>query len=145
MQKSPLQALTEKKQEQEEDELNKITQEEDLRSKQQKQFIQNTIRLIKEQQDLTKITIKDQTDLLAKRIGIPKNSTKDHHILTSALLELKRLRRLALKYKIEKPLKIKNPLKEKELKKISTIKRLKNLLKPKTSNTSGSSCSPENR
>lgn len=94
---------------------------------------QKTINLIKEQQDLTKITIKEQTDILAQKSGqIFINRTQDNRILNSALLELKKLRRLALSQKLERPLKLKKPLKEKDLKKIKSAKQLKNLLKQKT-------------
>ncbi|MBQ8750671.1 MAG: hypothetical protein IJZ30_03435 [Alphaproteobacteria bacterium] len=95
-------------------------------------FEQKTIKLIKEQQDLGKITIKDSTDMLAKRAGIKSINKKiDDKILTSALYDLKRLRRLALKEKIERPLKLKSPLKEKELNKNSSPKKLKKLIKQK--------------
>ena len=95
-------------------------------------FEQKTIKLIKEQQDLGKITIKDSTDMLAKKAGIKSINKKiDDKILTSALYDLKRLRRLALKEKIERPLKLKSPLKEKELNKNSSPKKLKKLIKQK--------------
>ncbi len=95
-------------------------------------FEQKTIKLIKEQQDLGKITIKDSTDMLAKNAGIKSINKKiDDKILTSALYDLKRLRRLALKEKIEHPLKLKSPLKEKELNKNSSPKKLKKLIKQK--------------
>ena len=95
-------------------------------------FEQKTIKLIKEQQDLGKITIKDSTDMLAKNAGIKSINKKiDDKILTSALYDLKRLRRLALKEKIERPLKLKSPLKEKELNKNSSQKKLKKLIKQK--------------
>lgn len=95
-------------------------------------FEQKTIKLIKEQQDLGKITIKDSTDMLAKNAGIKSINKKiDDKILTSALYDLKRLRRLALKEKIERPLKLKSPLKEKELNKNSSPKKLKKLIKQK--------------
>lgn len=95
-------------------------------------FEQKTIKLIKEQQDLGKITIKDSTDMLAKKTGIKSINKKiDDKILTSALYDLKRLRRLALKEKIERPLKLKSPLKEKELNKNSSPKKLKKLIKQK--------------
>lgn len=107
------------------------SQEEDQPSLTQTQTTQ-TLRLIKEQQDLTKITIKDQTDLLASKSGqFFISRTKDNKILDSALLELKKLRKFALSEKIERPLKLKKPLQEKELKKITTTKQLKNLLKQK--------------
>ena len=100
-------------------------------------FEQKTIRLIKEQQDLTKITIRDSTDMLAKASGIKFiNRQFDKKILDSALLELKKLRKLALKSKIEYPLKLKSPLKEKEIKKLTTSKRLKKLLKQKSQQNS---------
>ena len=95
-------------------------------------FEQKTIKLIKEQQDLGKITIKDSTDMLAKKAGIKSINKKiDDKILTSAHYDLKRLRRLALKEKIERPLKLKSPLKEKELNKNSSPKKLKKLIKQK--------------
>ena len=95
-------------------------------------FEQKTIKLIKEQQDLGKITIKDSTDMLAQSAGLKSINKKiDDKILTSALYDLKRLRRLALKEKLERPLKLKSPLKEKELNKNSSPQKLKKLIKQK--------------
>ena len=86
---------------------------------------EKNIKLIKEQQDLTKITIKDSTNLLAKKLKIPHlNNSIDKKIINSALLDLKKLRRLALKEKIEHPLNLQKTLKEKDIKNLKTLKKI---------------------
>ncbi len=87
-------------------------------------FTKKTLEIIKEQQDLTKITIKDNAYLIAKKIGLKNNKSIDRKILNSALLNLKKLRRLAIKEKIERPLKLKTKLTEKALKNLKTLKKI---------------------
>ena len=96
-------------------------------------FEQKTIKMVKQQQDLGKITVKDSTEMLAKKIGIKHINKKiNRQILDSALYNLKHLRRLALKEKIEKPLKLNTSITEKQINKLS-ISKLKKLIKQKTS------------
>ncbi|MBE6462499.1 MAG: hypothetical protein E7005_01920 [Alphaproteobacteria bacterium] len=83
-----------------------------------------TLQIIKEQQDLTKITIKDNASLIAKKLGLKNNKTVDRKILNTALLNLKQIRRLAIKEKIERPLKLKTKLTEKDLKNLKTLKKI---------------------
>lgn len=93
----------------------------------------DVIKITKEQQDLGKIIIKDSTDLLSTKLNLRKNKKIDNTITTSAPYNLKKLRKLALKEKIEKPLKLKHPIKEKELKKIKNKPALKKLIQQKSS------------
>ena len=91
-------------------------------------FEQKTIKMIKEQQDLGKITIKDSTEMFAKKIGIKNiNKRSNHKILDSALYNLKKLRKLALREKIEKPLNLSTSLKEKDINSPKTQSKLKKL------------------
>lgn len=83
-----------------------------------------TLQIIKEQQDLTKITIKDNASLIAKKLGLKNNKSVDRKILNTALLNLKQIRRLAIKEKIERPLKLKTKLTEKDLKNLKTLKKI---------------------
>ena len=83
-----------------------------------------TLQIIKEQQDLTKITIKDNASLIAKKLGLKNNKSIDRKILNTALLNLKQIRRLAIKEKIERPLKLKTKLTEKDLKNLKTLKKI---------------------
>jgi hypothetical protein len=83
-----------------------------------------TLQIIKEQQDLTKITIKDNTALIAKKLGLKNNKSVDRKILNTALFNLKQIRRLAIKEKIERPLKLKTKLTEKDLKNLKTLKKI---------------------
>ncbi len=95
-------------------------------------FEQKTIKMVKQQQDLGKITVKDSTEMLAKKLGIKHINKKiNRQILDSALYNLKQLRRLALKEKIEKPLKLNTSITEKQINKFS-ISKLKKTLKQKT-------------
>lgn len=94
-------------------------------------FEQKTIKMVKQQQDLGKITVKDSTEMLAKKIGIKHINKKiNRQILDSALYNLKQLRRLALKEKIEKPLKLNTSITEKQINKFS-ISKLKKSIKQK--------------
>jgi hypothetical protein len=83
-----------------------------------------TLQIIKEQQDLTKITIKDNASLIAQKLGLKNNKSVDRKILNTALLNLKQIRRLAIKEKIERPLKLKTKLTEKDLKNLKTLKKI---------------------
>ena len=83
-----------------------------------------TLQIIKEQQDLTKITIKDNASLIAKKLGLKNNKSVDRKILNTALFNLKQIRRLAIKEKIERPLKLKTKLTEKDLKNLKTLKKI---------------------
>ena len=83
-----------------------------------------TLQIIKEQQDLTKITIKDNASLIAKKLGLKNNKSVDRKILNTALFNLKQIRRLAIKEKIERPLKLKSKLTEKDLKNLKTLKKI---------------------
>ena len=83
-----------------------------------------TLQIIKEQQDLTKITIKDNASLIAQKLGLKNNKSVDRKILNTALLNLKQIRRLAIKEKIESPLKLKTKLTEKDLKNLKTLKKI---------------------
>lgn len=83
-----------------------------------------TLQIIKEQQDLTKITIKDNASLIAQKLGLKNNKSVDRKILNTALFNLKQIRRLAIKEKIERPLKLKTKLTEKDLKNLKTLKKI---------------------
>ena len=85
-----------------------------------------TIRITKQQQMAGKLNVIMDTIVTAEKAGLPKKFTrKDGELLNSAEYNLPKIRRKAVKEKIEKPLKIDGEIPEKKLK--NTVKSIKNI------------------
>lgn len=101
---------------------------EEHRSKQENE----TLRITKEQQTTGKLSLILSSSMAAKKAGLSgKADISDARLANSAEYNVKKMRKISLKNKIEKPLKLKGSLTEKELPKaLSGLKKAVSELSP---------------
>lgn len=106
-----------------------IGEEDEHIAKHQKD-IENTLSITKQQQLTGKLNILMDTALIAEEAGLPSQITaKDENMAGTAEYDLKKLRRKALREKVEKPLRLKGELPEKNLTKAAKgLKKAKKAL-----------------